>query len=60
LIGNVNTEKSIIPGPGQIPPIPQPNPKQTAPKTRRQSIGFCGLNNYLPRYDTFLNYVTIT
>ena len=32
--------KETIPGPGQIPAQPQPNPKMTAPKINRLSMSF--------------------
>ena len=54
LIGSVKAENSIMPGPGQMPPIPQPRPKQIAPTVSRQSMAFWGLKSYFPKYDTFL------
>lgn len=50
------TDISIIAGPGQIPPIPHPNPKQTAPRTNGISMVLLfGSNSYPLKNGLFLS-----
>ena len=49
-MGTVKTASCMMAGPGHNPAMPQPRPKQEAPRTNFQSISApLGLKSYVPR-----------
>lgn len=59
-IGIFQTEIIMIAGPGQIPPIPQPKPKQALPRINGISIVVLfGSNSYPPKKGCFLKLIII-